>query len=127
MQSKDIVGKQQYCVQESRQSGYVRSMNNVLPHLKVCTFLSFVCWNWCNSTLLALPIEEQDAVVQMFEDEGMDIQYDVPIPFNSLDSDHDGDNDSDNDNEFSGLSQHNIGRFVHPSVLYHSILLKMTC
>ena len=57
----------------------------------------------------------------------MDIQYDVSAPFNSPDSDHDSDNDSENDNEFAGLSQHNIGRFVHFSGLYHSILLTMTC
>ena len=42
----------------------------------------------------------------------MDIQYDAPAPFDSLDSDHDSDNNSDNNNKFSGLSQHNTGWFV---------------
>ena len=60
-----------------------------------------------------LPIEAQDAVVQMFKDQGMDIQYDALVPFDSLDSNHGGNNDSDNDNEFSGLLQHNTGQFVH--------------
>ena len=42
----------------------------------------------------------------MFEDQGMDIQYDEPPPLNTQDSDHDSENDSD---EFSGLSNHVSG------------------
>ena len=42
----------------------------------------------------------------MFEDQGMNIQYDEPVPFQSLESDHDSEDDDD---EFSGLSQHVSG------------------
>ncbi|KIM59578.1 hypothetical protein SCLCIDRAFT_1185807 [Scleroderma citrinum Foug A] len=41
----------------------------------------------------------------MFEDQGMDVHYDLPAPFNSPDSDH----DSGSDDEFSRLSEHVSG------------------
>ena len=39
----------------------------------------------------------------MFEDQGMDIQYDGPIPFQSAESDCDSEVEED---EFSGLSRY---------------------
>ncbi|KIM55665.1 hypothetical protein SCLCIDRAFT_134238 [Scleroderma citrinum Foug A] len=55
----------------------------------------------CIASLRALPVEDWDAADQMFEDQGMNIQYDEPVPFQSPESDHDSEDDED---EFSGLS-----------------------
>jgi len=58
--------------------------------------------NWVNH-YLALPVEDRDAADQMFEDQGMNIQYDEPLPFQSQESDHDSEDDED---EFFALSRH---------------------
>jgi len=60
-------------------------------------------------TILALPAEDQDMVDQMFEDQGMDVQFDEPVPFNSPESEHDSESNGD---EFSELSNYVSEWFV---------------
>jgi len=77
----------------------------------------------CNIHLPALPVEDQEAVDRMFEDQGMDIHCDLLAPFNSPDSDH----DSENDDEFLRLSEHiSVGSvpYLHPVSL---LSLTRTC
>jgi len=50
-----------------------------------------------------LPPEDQAAADQMYEDQGMDFNYDQPQPHNDTDSGPKGDDNSDNGDEFATL------------------------
>ncbi|KAI9566711.1 hypothetical protein HD554DRAFT_2040084 [Boletus coccyginus] len=55
---------------------------------------------------LALSTEDQVAIEHMYEDQGITVHYDEPMPFSSADSDQDDDNDGyDMEEEFNDLTK----------------------
>jgi hypothetical protein len=90
-------------VQENRQNDYAALKSSMSGSSEVSCYTHFT-FAAVVFTVPALAPQDQDAVDQTFEDQGMDVRYDEPIPYNSPDSDYETDDDDDNNNNNSGLS-----------------------
>jgi len=89
----------------------------VLRRFKVRSFFNTVCflWQWFQSALSA---QDQDAADHMFEDQGMDIEYNALILYTSADSDQES--ETGDSNEFTDLTKCVAGWCVPDiAIVYH--------